>query len=296
MDPIRLISNWQALGEARTFGGEEVFVVDLPADDEQGKPPLLILHGFPTSSVDYAATVPALRRERRVVLFDMLGYGLSAKADRRYSLFEQADLVNEVVGDLELDRVDLLTHDMGDSVGGEVLARSIDGALPFEVERRVITNGSIYIGMAVFTEGQKVLLDLPDEKLDGNLGFDAPGITEGLRATLADGPLDAAREAHLRAAAELVCHDEGVEILPRLIRYIAERREHEGRWTAAIENHPAPLRIVWGDQDPVAVFAMAEQLRARRADADFVRLDGLGHYPMIESPARFVDAVLPGLS
>lgn len=296
MDPIRLIRNWQALGETRSLSGHEIFVVDVPADDEQGKPPLLILHGFPTSSIDYAATLPALRRQRRVVVFDMLGYGLSAKPDRRYSLFDQADLVSEVAGDLGLDRVDLLTHDMGDSVGGEVLARSIDGALRFEIERRVITNGSIYIGMAVFTDGQKMLLDLPDEKLDGNLGFDPSGVTEGLRATLAEAPLDDAREAHLRAAAELVCHDEGVEILPRLIRYIAERREHEGRWTAAIENHPSPLRIVWGDQDPVAIFAMAEQLHTRRPDAAFVRLDDLGHYPMIESPARFVDAVLPGMS
>lgn len=296
MDPVRLVRNWEALGERRPVGGHGIFIVDVPADTERGKPPLLVLHGFPTSSIDYAAVLPGLRRERRVVFFDMLGYGLSDKPDRRYSLFEQADLVEAVADALGLDEVDLLTHDMGDSVGGEVLARSLDGALPFEIERRVISNGSIYIGMAVFTEGQKTLLDLPDEKLDGNLGFDAPAVTAGLRATLADRPLDDVREAHLRAAAELVCHDEGVEILPRLIRYIAERREHEGRWTAAIEKHPSPLRIVWGDQDPVAVFAMAEELRSRRRDAGFVRLEGLGHYPMIEAPSRFLDAVLPGLS
>lgn len=296
MDPVRLVRNWQALGDHHVFGGHEIFVVDVPADTESGKPPLLVLHGFPTSSIDYAAVVPALRRERRLVIFDMLGYGLSAKPDRAYSLFEQADLVNDVVAALSLERVDLLTHDMGDSVGGEVLARSLDGSLPFDVERRVITNGSVYLDMAVFTDGQRLLLDLPDEKLEDAAGFDVAALTEGLRATLADAPLDAAAEAHLRAAAELVVHDGGVEILPRLIRYIGERREHEGRWTSAIETHPAPVRIVWGDRDPVAVFAMAEHLRERRPDAGFARLEGLGHYPMVESPPRFVDAVLPGLS
>ena len=64
---------------------------------------------------------------------DLLGFGLSDKPDQRYSLFEQADLVEAVAGDLGLDEVALLTHDMGDSVGGELLARSIDGTLSFDV-------------------------------------------------------------------------------------------------------------------------------------------------------------------
>lgn len=296
MDPGELIRKWQTLGGRRTLDGHEIFVTDLPAEDDAGRPPLLVLHGFPTSSIDYAAVLPALRRSRRVVLFDMLGYGLSEKPDRRYSLFDQADLVEVVAESCRLERVDLLTHDMGDSVGGEVLARSMEGSLAFDVARRVLINGSIYIDMAVFTDGQKMLLDLPDQKMDDNLGFDAVAVAEGLRGTLADRPLDDAAESHLRAAAELVCRNQGVEVLPRLIRYVHERREHEGRWTKAIEEHPAPLTVVWGDQDPVAVYAMAEQLRDRRPAAAVRRLDGVGHYPMLEAPGRFVDAVLEGLS
>lgn len=294
MDAAGLIVDWEAKGEHRELDGHPIFVVDVPAAGDEGRPPLFVLHGFPTSSIDYAPVIDQLSDGRRVVLFDMLGYGLSAKPDRAYSLFEQADLAEAVAESCGLDRVDLLTHDMGDSVGGEVLARSLDGDLGFEIARRVITNGSIYIDMAVFTEGQNLLLSLPDEKMDDNLGFDPANVTEGLRATLAEpGPAD---EEHLRAAAELVCRDEGVELLPRLIRYIGERREHEGRWTNAIETHPSPLTIVWGDRDPVAVYAMAEELHRARPDADFVRLDGVGHYPSLEAPDRFASAVVDGLS
>lgn len=292
MDAAGLAARWEALGERRSLLGHPIFVVDVAAGNDAGKPPLLVLHGFPTSSIDFATTLPALHAERRVVLLDFLGFGLSGKPDQRYSLFDQADLVEAVAASCALDRVDLLTHDMGDSVGGELLARSLDGILGFEVARRVITNGSIYIDMAVFTDGQKLLLSLPDERADLALGREE--LVAGLRATLApDLPVD---EAHLLATAESVCRGDGVALLPRLIRYIEERREHEGRWTGAIETHPAPASIVWADLDPVAVYAMAERLRSRRPDAGFTRLEGVGHYPMIEAPKRFTAAVSAGLS
>jgi len=289
-----IVEGWTERGRYIEFLGHEVFVVDVPPREEgAAATPLLVLHGFPTSSIDFAPVLEALSQRRRVVSFDFLGFGLSAKPDRRYSLFEQADLVEAVVASAGLDRVDLLTHDMGDSIGGEVLARSLDGSLGFEIERRVITNGSIYIDMAVFTDGQKLLLSLPDERLADDMGMDTDAMVQGLEVTLAaSGVPD---PAHLRAAAALVCRDGGVQLLPRLIRYIEERREHEGRWTSAIERHPAPLTIVWGDQDPVAVFPMAERLAVAADPVAFHRLEGVGHFPMLEAPERFASAVLGGL-
>jgi pimeloyl-ACP methyl ester carboxylesterase len=37
---------------------------------------------------------------------------------------------------------------------------------------------------------------------------------------------------------------------------------------------------------------MADRLADARPDARVVRLDGVGHYPMVEAPTRFVTAVL----
>ena len=56
---------------------------------------------------------------------------------------------------------------MGDTVGGELLARRAEGAWPVEVVHRVVTNGSIYIEQAHLTNGQQLLLELPDELLPG---------------------------------------------------------------------------------------------------------------------------------
>ena len=71
----------------------------------------------------------------------------------------------------------------------------------------------------------------------------------------------------LEALVELVSLQDGHLLMPRLIRYLDDRRRAEARYTGAIEVHPAPLSIVWAQQDPVAVAEMGEQLQARRPDA-----------------------------
>ena len=47
--------------------------------------------------------------------------------------------------------------------------------------------------------------------------------------------------------------------------------------------------------DPIAVPSMVDTLVAARPDATVVRLDRVGHYPMVEAPGRFVVATLVGL-
>lgn len=286
--------DWADRATLVEVGGEAVAVVDIPASGPEDGPPLLVLHGFPTSSVDFLPVTAGLSQRRRVVLLDLPGYGLSAKPDRAYSLFDQADVVAAVASQAGLDEVDLLTHDMGDSVGGELLARSLEGAWPVHVRRRVVTNGSIYIDRAQLTDGQKFLLELPDELLPAGAAPDVDVLTETLSSLCAPQLRTAEVEGRLRLGAELVVRAGGNRLLPRLIRYIGQRREHEHRWTGAIENHPAPLTVVWGRHDPIAVAAMAEQLVARRSDATLAWLEA-GHWPMVEEPETFAAAVQAGL-
>jgi pimeloyl-ACP methyl ester carboxylesterase len=279
---------WRAAGQTIEVNGDAVFVRDEPATDpDPALPPLLVLHGFPTCGYDFAAVLPALAARRRVVIPDHLGHGLSAKPDRRYGIRMLADAIEGAVAALGIDEVDLLTHDVGDSVGGELLARSLDGTLGFTVRRRVLTNGSIYMDLAQLSTGQQLLLSLPDEPTDL--------ITEeawigGLRNTFA--PSSEVADAELAALWRLNAHEDGHRMLPRTIRYIEDRRAEERRYTGPIETHPSPLGVVWGALDPIAVHAMAERLVAARPDTPLVTLDDVGHYPMIEAPDRFAAAVL----
>jgi pimeloyl-ACP methyl ester carboxylesterase len=293
-DEPAAIADWAARGRVLSLRVGDVWVLDQPANDEAGREPVLVLHGFPTCSFDWRHVLPVLSSRRRVVLFDFPGFGLSVKPDHRYSLRRQADVAEAVCAALGLDRVALVTHDMGDSIGGELLARDLEGVLDLEITSRVLANGSIYLEMAHLTPGQLFLLELPDARLEPPPAGAPPDDGAAMRAALAatfspDSPPD---PGELEAQWALIARDGGQRLLPRTIRYIEDRRAEEARFTGAIERHPSPLAVVWGDRDPIAVVAMVDRLRERRSDAAVTVLGGVGHYPMIEDPARFAAAAV----
>jgi pimeloyl-ACP methyl ester carboxylesterase len=295
---ITTARRWEAIGRHRDLCGHRIFTIDAPSIGAEAHEPLLVLHGFPSSSFDFTAVLDPLRRGRRVLLLDGLGYGLSAKPDLPYTLALQADVVAAFMAELGITRLALLTHDVGDTVGGELLARRAEGTWAVEVVRRVVTNGSIYIEQAHLTDGQQFLLGLPDEKLPADAPVTAATLTRSLRETFSPAavlPPDGSPDDLLPATVEQIMRDGGHLVLPRLIRYIEERRRNQARFTGAIESDPSPLHIVWGLDDPIAVPSMVDTLRAARPDATADLLEGVGHYPMVEAPARFFAAARPGL-
>ncbi len=124
----KLVAEWEARGTRITVDGLQVFVLDAPATAPERGDPLLVLHGFPTCSFDWRGVIEPVRAAgRRVVLFDFLGFGLSDKPDVRYSIRGYADTAEAVAQAVGLEQVVLVTHDLGDSVGGELLARVAGG-------------------------------------------------------------------------------------------------------------------------------------------------------------------------
>jgi pimeloyl-ACP methyl ester carboxylesterase len=287
---IPLAEAWRGRGRHRSLCGHRIFTIDIPATGVEEHPPLLVLHGFPTSSFDFHRVVDRLAEDRRVLLFDMLGYGLSDKPDLAYSFDLQADIAMALIADLEVARLGLLTHDVGDTVGGELLARHLEGAWAVEITDRAMTNGSIYQSLVHLSVGQEFLLAMPDRKLPADGPLDRASVLAGVAATFS--PATVVDDDELAAQWEMIAHDDGHLLLPRLIRYIEERRRREYRYTGAIEAHPAPLVVVWGADDPIAVPTMTDALAQARPDLRLHLLDGVGHYPMVEAPDRLVDALL----
>ncbi|MGH2739838.1 MAG: alpha/beta fold hydrolase [Actinomycetota bacterium] len=284
------VLDWQRAGRFVSVRGDEVFVVDVGG---KGAETVLILHGFPGSSFDWRGVVPHLAERFRVLALDFLGYGLSAKPEEaRFSLFEQADLVEEVARHAEIERCSLLSHDMGDSVAAELLMRSVEGRLSFGIDRATLTNGSIFIDMAQLSAGQEALLAMPDEPLADPLPLEA--FRPGLAATFGSDHPPA--DTELEAMVWLIGNNNGDRLLPRLIRYIEERRENQDRWTAGLVEYPGPMTAIWGEQDPIAVVGMAHHLKELRPETEVVTWPDVGHWPSIEVPERLATAVADRLS
>src|SRR3954451_9511532 len=84
--------SWRERDERFACRGHEIHVVHRHGTGT----PLLLLHGFPSSSYDWRELLDELP-ERHVVAFDFLGFGLSDKPpDHDYTLVWQADLTEAV--------------------------------------------------------------------------------------------------------------------------------------------------------------------------------------------------------
>ncbi len=263
------------------------------AESNPAASPVVILHGFPGSARDWAEVVPLLPPEREVITFDFPGYGSDEKDPRRsYSLFDQATYVEELLAEREVKSCVLLAHDMGDTVAAELAARHNAGTLDFRIDGIVLTNGSIFIDLAQLTRGQKMTLRLPARRLP----FSMP--TSVLRRSLQESfTKDApAPPGAIDALIEEIRRNKGDRLMPILIRYIEERRQHQDHWTAGFVDYEGPLALIWGEQDPIAVLPMAQRLVDLRPGTPLITFPEVGHWPSLEAPAELAAAITSLLS
>lgn len=279
------VAAWRDSGRYVDVEGFPIFVAE--AGDAAGVP-VVILHGFPGSSYDWAQVIPLLARHRRVVACDLLGYGLSAKPrGASYSLFELATVMSKALTAVGVERCVLVAHDIGDTVAAELLHRRQAGDLPFEIERVILTNGSIFIDQARLTRGQRLALAMPGRPLP----FPLPRwlLRRSLRESFApDAP---APPGAIDAMVSLIEYGGGARLLTKQIRYILERRAHQARFTAALVDYPGPMTALWGERDPIAVLSMPRRLAELRPGTELVTWPDVGHWPSVEAPERLAEAI-----
>ena len=87
-----------------------------------------------------------------------------------------------------MDRLSLLTHDVGDTLGGELLARQLEGGWDVEIAERTLTNGSIYFELTQLSAGQRFLLELPDRRLPDDAPADQATVMAGVAGTFSPAP------------------------------------------------------------------------------------------------------------
>jgi len=249
---------------------------------------MTLLHGFPSSSHDWAAVAPALARTHAVLAPDFLGFGASDKpVDHVYAIHEQADLVERMWAAEGVTSTVVVAHDYAVSVAQELLARHAEGALAVDLRAVVLLNGGLYPDLHRPEPVQTALLDPEQGPRIGAL-MNAEVILAALEPTFAPG-FD--RTAAADSVWRSMSRDDGHLIAHLLIQYINDRLEHAERWTRVLDTTIVPLSFVWGMLDPISGAHMAERIRLRRPDAPFTALEDVAHWPPIEAPERVVAAV-----
>jgi pimeloyl-ACP methyl ester carboxylesterase len=274
---------WVTSGSWLIFNGLKIFVTTHGAGE-----PILVLHGFPTASYDFARVVPLLAHNYRLILFDYPGFGFSDKPNSRiYSLFRYADAAQAVVDYFGLKQSLILAHDIGVSVALEILRRNV-----LTVRKLTLLNSSI---LSIPFDDYRMLLiqKLLLHPISGPFIIKLRFFCKPLFAAMFQKVFfKRLQDEEIAAFWSLIRYNKGHTIYHLLIRYMHERWQYQHVWLdETLAKHKAPLTLIWGQADPVAPPVIADWVLKRRPDAAYIKLDHVGHYPHWEAPAAVASSV-----
>ena len=257
--------------------------------DEGEGPPLLLIHGFPTSSWDWHKMWKELTSRYRVIAPDMIGFGYSAKPkDYQYSVTDQARLHEVLVAKLGIKEAHMLVHDYGVSVAQEMLASFKErGNKGFQILSCCFLNGGLFPELHRARLVQKIL--------NSPIGsfFNRFLSQKSLRKSFDEVYGDKkAGVKEMDQFYQLILHNDGIKITHKLIGYINDRRENALRWKEALTESTIPLHFINGPLDPVSGRHLAEYCKKLLPKCQVDLLEGVGHYPHDEAPERVLRAYL----
>lgn len=247
-------------------------------------PVLLLLHGIAGSSETWLPAMRLLQRDSTVIAPDFLGHGSSAKPPGDYSLGNYAAGLRDFLDMIEIDRATVVGQSYGGGVAlqfayqfperCERLVLVDAGGLGREVSwllRLVTLPGAEYVLPALFLApvrdwGNWILSFFKDR------GIRSERATEMWRSfgSLTDPANRAAFVRTMRAVIEP--GGQSVSATDRL--YLAQEM---------------PTLIVWGDRDAIIPVSHAYQTHEAMPHSRLEIMAGVGHFPHVEDPYRFVE-------
>jgi len=258
----------------RTFAGDIAYVLK-----GQG-PPLVLLHGIPSSSYLWRDVIDPLSATFDVLAPDLLGYGDSDKRlDADLSIAAQARYMVALMESLGVHQAAVVGHDIG---GGVAQLMAVDE--PQRVARLILIDSVVDNNWPVADIARlkepvwdqiMVNIDLRDGL---RKGLDAGLVTEG---RLTDELVDewtrpfqdlGGRRADLRAARALNNRD------------LTSRSKH-------IEEIETPTLILWGANDKFLESRWADTLKHKLRDTTVEIIDPGGHFLPLDRPDAVADAI-----
>ena len=292
---------WRAKGSTFTWSPRsgdaapvQCFHVELGAADA---PPVVLVHGFPTSSVDWFEVAEKLSDRYRVCAMDFPGFGFSDKPlGWGYSLSRDAEVLEHYVAEvLVLESMILVAHDRGSSVA---LVHTTNCDSRVELQHLFLSNANIFLPMSNLTEAQRTMLD-PE--------FGPAALAVGTPEQLAEGmgqvtysPPRGPDDPEIQALATIFAHGEGLKVLHETIQYLVERSQDEGSWLQALAAMDVPTTVMWGIYDTVSPlrvisYVWNEFLMTKPGDNTLYFIPDANHYLQNDQPDSVVETFLHAL-
>ncbi|MEM1332457.1 MAG: alpha/beta hydrolase, partial [Actinomycetota bacterium] len=266
--------------------GHDVFTIEVPGEGQ----PVVLLHGFPDNLHLYDNLYPLLAG-RRVIAFDFVGWGRSAKPlpveEYEYSTAAQVAEVRAVFDAYGLEDAVLVVHDQSAPVGIDLLREGEP-----RVQRMVFLNGFYSRTESLFPpKGIEVHSDAQLHPVELALQRDPGAIEAFHRFQMDEFIVSAENEQEMidrlwNTFAE--ARPAFVALTNRLVSEVITRFE-------TVEDLPditIPIDIVYGAQDPYLTVGTAIEFDGWFPDSTLTVLDDAGHFVQIDRPDAVAAAIL----
>ena len=273
-------------GEFIDVGGVRLYYY--AAGTRGGGDPIVLVHGFGTSSVLWRGLIPLLPPGRRIVAADLLGWG---RSDRPYNsaltVGAHADRLRGLLAELRIDRACFIGHDLGAAV-----AHRFSRTWPALVSRLCMLDppvGRHWAASASVSPGVAAMFG-------GPLSAFARG---RIRARMISGYVN--REAGARSSARYLkpfADGPGGVVLARHARAlrIDDFLARGAAATAAPKSDAIPTSIICGSVDTLSPPRFARRFARSLWGVTFEEIDGIGHFSPEEAPTQLSEALRPLLA
>ena len=267
------------------LGGQLVHLRDEgPRDDAL---PIVLIHGTGDSLHTWQGWADRLKATRRVIRFDLPGFGLTGPAaDGDYRGDRYARFVLQLMDRLGVQRFVV----GGNSLGGEVAWRTASLA-PQRVHQLILVDASGY----TFRPTQ-VPLAFQLARLPG-VNWMATSLTP---RAIVDRSVRTVYARPERVTSDLV--DRYHELTLRagnrqaLVQRLRQLEDEHGRDIDRLARLTMPTLILWGREDRLIPLDSGERFDREIPNSTLVVLDDLGHVPQQEDPQRSLQPVLDFLA
>ncbi|ORB28252.1 alpha/beta fold hydrolase [Mycolicibacterium parafortuitum] len=260
--------------------GDRVAYLDVGAGDET----LLLLHGMAGSSDTWRSVIPQLSKRYRVIAPDLLGHGQSAKPRGDYSLGAFAAWLRDLLDELGVASVTIVGQSLGGGVAMQFVYQHPDYC------RRLVLISSGGLGQDVGWTLR--LLSAPGSELLLPVITLPPLIRAGekLRSWFSAANVGSPRGAEMWSAYSSLADSQTRQAFLRTLRSVVDYR---GQAVSALNKlhltSELPLMVIWGNRDRIIPVDHGFALDQHRPGCRIEVLDGVGHFPHVETPDVVVD-------
>lgn len=255
------------------------------------RPSLLLLHGFPSSSIQFRYLFPMLSERWHLIAPDLPGFGLSAvpaRASYVYSFGNLATTIEHFLRLLRLTPHALYLHDYGAQTGFRLLSQG--GVRPAAL---IIQNSEAYYAdgrTGAWTTGEAYWRDASRANRDRMRAsvLDEEGIRREFLEHLPSEIAELIDPAIIWLSWDHIRRPEVVEAMLDLHLDYRSNVEHYPVIQSYFREHQPPMLVIWGREDQYYTPDAAYAYRRDLPSAEIQLLDG-GHWVLESHPRQVAD-------